>query len=371
MNFKDHQTGSGSGEISRRQMSKLLASLGIASVSMAGIGRSALAAEPSLQLFTWSGYDQPNLYTAYTEKYGGPPNIALLTSNNEARAKVRSGFTPDLAVPSWSHVPFWMDEGLVEPIDISRLSNWSQLFERLQNLEAGNQKHFVPWAWGNTAVVYRTDMVPADYAENPSWGILWDERLKGKIAIRDAFMGAMLPAALYGGVGNPYDMTDDELATVGDLLRRQRDLVRFYWKAEADAQQALASGEIAVISGWNSTYATLKKQGVPVGFMAPKEGMPTWVDGYVMIKGGEAPEQEKYDFLEAVLTPESGVGIIEELGYGAANAKSFELADPELIATLGIGNVNEVVERGLWSVAVPVATKDKMVDLYNRVKSGF
>jgi len=371
MNSKDLKAKLSSGTLSRRQVNKMLASLGILSASMSGFSRSALAADPSLQVFTWSGYDNPALYKAFSNKYGKPPEISLITGNGDARAKVRAGFTPDLAAPSWSHAPFWMEEGLVEKIDVSRLANWSQLFDRLKALEPEGNRHFVPWAWGNTAVIYRTDMVPAEYPENATWGILWDERLKGKIAIRDAFMGAMLPAALYGGAKDAYDMTDDEIEMVGDLMRKQRELVRFYWKAEADAQQALASGEIAVISGWNSTYATLKKQGVPVGFMMPKEGAPTWVDGYMVIKGGAAPMQEKYDFLDAILTAESGAGLIQNLGYGSANKKSFDIASAEAIANIGIGNVDDAVEKGLWSRAVPTETKDKMVDLYNRVKSGF
>jgi spermidine/putrescine-binding protein len=371
MNSKDFKTKLSSGALTRREVNKILASIGILSASGFGIGRSALAAAPSLQVFTWAGYDKPELHKGFIDKYGKSPDISLLSSNSKARAKVRSGFQPDLAVPSWSHAPFWMDDGLVEKIDVSRLSNWHMLFDRLKALETDGNRHFVPWAWGQTAVVYRTDLVPAEYAENATWGILWDERLKGKIAIRDAFMGAMLPAALYGGVKDAYDMTDDEIKMTGDMLRKQRELVRFYWTAAADAQQALASGEIAVMSGWNSTYATLKKQGVPVGFMMPKEGAPTWVDGYMMIKGGSAPEQEKYDFLDAILTAESGAGIIEELGYGAANRKSFDVASPEAIASIGIGDVNEAVQKGLWSRAVPKETKDKMVDLYNRVKSGY
>ena len=371
MNSKDLKTKLSSGALTRRQMNKLLASVGILSTSMSGFGRLALAANPSLQVFTWSGYDSPALHKPFIDKYGSSPEISLLTGNNDARAKVRSGFTPDLAVPSYSFSPYWIEEGLVEKIDVSRLSHWPDLFDRLKVLEPEGNRYFVPWAWGQTAVIYRTDMVPAEYAENATWAILWDERLKGKIAIRDAFMGAMLPPALYGGAKDPFDMTDDELKMVGDLLRKQRELVRFYWKAEADAQQALASGEVAAISGWNSTYATLKKQGVPVGFMMPKEGAPTWLDGYMMIKGGKAPEQEKYDFLDAILTPESGAGLIEELGYGAANKKSFDVADPEQIANIGIGDVDYAVEKGLWTRAVPTETKDKMVDLYNRVKSGF
>jgi spermidine/putrescine-binding protein len=371
MKSKDFKAKLSSGALTRRQMNKMLASVGMVSASMSGLGRSAWAANPSLQVFTWSGYDSPALHKAFSDKYGSSPEISLLTGNNDARAKVRSGFTPDLAVPSYSFSPYWIEEGLVEKIDVSRLSHWPDLFDRLKVLEPEGNRYFVPWAWGQTAVIYRTDMVPAEYAENATWGILWDERLKGKVAIRDAFMGAMLPAALYGGVKDAFDMTDDELKMVGDLLRKQRELVRFYWKAEADAQQALAGGEIAAISGWNSTYATLKKQGVPVSFMMPKEGAPTWLDGYMMIKGGQAPEQEKYDFLNAVLTPESGAGLIEELGYGAANKKSFDVADPEQIANIGIGDVDYAVEKGLWTRAVPTKTKDKMVDLYNRVKSGF
>ncbi len=371
MNSKDFKAKLSSGAITRREMNKMLASVGILSVSMSGIGRSALAASSSLQVFTWSSYDNPGLHTAFSEKYGGSPEFALLTSNGEARAKVRSGFQPDLAAPSWSHAPFWMSEGLVEKIDTSRLSHWPELFDKMQNLEAGNEKHYVPWSWGNTAVVYRTDLVPAEYADNPTWGILWDEKLKGKIAVRDAIMGSVLPTGLYAGVKDAYNMTDDDLKKVGALMRKQRELVKFYWKGEADVQQALASGEVVAATGWNSTYATLKKQGVPVGFMVPKEGMPTWVDGYMMIKGGPAPEQEKYDFLDAVMAPEAGALIIEELGYGAANKLSWDLADPKSVATLGIGDVNTAIRESLWSVAVPPKTKDQMVDLLNRVKAGF
>ena len=52
MNSKDFKNKLSSGAITRRQMNKLLASVGILSASMSGIGRLALAANPSLQVFT-------------------------------------------------------------------------------------------------------------------------------------------------------------------------------------------------------------------------------------------------------------------------------------------------------------------------------
>jgi hypothetical protein len=64
------------------------------------------------------------------------------------------------------------------------------------------------------------------YADNPTWGILWDEELKGKIAVRDAIMGSVLPTGLYAGVDNAYDMTDADLEKVGDLMRKQREVAK-------------------------------------------------------------------------------------------------------------------------------------------------
>ena len=65
MNSKDFKTKLSSGALTRRQMNKLLASVGILSASMSGFGRLALAANPSLQVFTWSGYDSPALHKAF------------------------------------------------------------------------------------------------------------------------------------------------------------------------------------------------------------------------------------------------------------------------------------------------------------------
>jgi spermidine/putrescine transport system substrate-binding protein len=373
MNSKDFKEKLKTGKVSRREVNKILASvgIGIVSASMAGFGRSALAASSSLQVFTWSTYDKPGLHTDFSEKYGGSPEFTILTSNGDSRAKVRSGFRPDLAAPTWSHVPFWKSEDLLEKIDVSRLKHWPELFDRLQDLDPVDEKYSIPWSWGNTAIVYRKDLVPEEYLENQTWGLLWEEKIKGKIAIRDAIMGAVLPAGLYAGVDDAWNMTDADFEKVGELMRKQRDLTKFYWKGEGEVQQALASGEVVAATGWNSTYATLKKQGVDVGFMVPKEGMPTWVDAYVMIKGGPAPEQEKYDFLDAVMSAEAGALIIEELGYGAANKKSWEIADAKAVESLGVGDVQSTVDAGMWSKAVPTDVKDKMVDLLNRVKAGF
>ena len=46
------------------------------------------------------------------------------------------------------------------------------------------QTYFVPFDWGNSSIIYRTDMV--DISEE-SWGLLYDERYAGKVESEDMY----------------------------------------------------------------------------------------------------------------------------------------------------------------------------------------
>ncbi len=359
--------------ISRRQLNKMLASVGIVSLFSPLLARPALSA-PALQVFTWANYNQPEQFAPYAEKYGAPPEFSILTENDEARAKMRGGYRPDIVVPTKSYVAFFMKDNLLDPIDVSRLKHWPELFDKMRSngstMGPKGEHYHLPWSWGTNGVVFRTDLAP-EYVGNPTWKILFDPKYKGRIAMRDAPNGVIIPAALIMGAKDPYDLTDDELAQIGEMLRKQRELVRFYWKSEAEIEQAIAAGEITAAYAWSTAYAALKRQGVPVAYMVPKEGMPIWLDGYSLVKGASASEEQRYDCLDAVLSPETGAFNIRKLSYGASNRKSYELVDPKILDEQGMSNPDEILAKGLWTKVVPQATLRKMTDLHNRVKSGF
>ena len=54
----------------------------------------------------------------------------------------------------------------------------------------------VPWDWGNTSILYRTDLV-----KNPeaSWNLLWDKQYAGRMATIDAVHDTPVVAALLAG----------------------------------------------------------------------------------------------------------------------------------------------------------------------------
>ena len=361
--------------LSRREVTATLAAVGVATVSMAVPTRPARAEDGWLYLFTWNGYELPELHPAFYEKYGRSPDASFYADNDEALEKIRAGFDADIVCPSSSTVIRWIHAGLLDPIDTGRLSHWNEMFPQLQTIRGttdddGNH-YYAPWSWGNSSIVFRTDLAP-EYAgqENHTWKILWDDKYAGRVAFRDNWAGTTIPAGLIAGVTDPFNMTDEEIEKVRVLLQEQRDNNLFYWSSEVDAQTAIASGEIVAMYAWNSAYAQLKAEGVPVEYMVPKEGLLTWVDGHCLLKSHIGTDEQRYDYLDATLSPEVGVFMIEEYAYGASNMKSFEMADPEMIATLGLSDPSAVMDSSLWYETVPPEIQRKLVNLHDEVLAG-
>jgi spermidine/putrescine-binding protein len=149
--FKDRLA---SGTLTRRHMTHALAAVGLAAVT-APVFRNQAWAEGEVTLFTWAGYDLPEVSQPYIEKYGGPPNYSIFGEEEEALQKMRAGFTPDLAHPCTYSVGRWRDSGLFKPIDTGRLEHYEDIWDDLKTIpiaQAEGETWFVPWDWGNSSV---------------------------------------------------------------------------------------------------------------------------------------------------------------------------------------------------------------------------
>ncbi len=354
------------GTLKRRDMLKGLGALGIGVTAIPFVpGRAAAAGQA--QYFTWADYEVPELHGDYIKKHGAAPDSTFFADEGEAYQKMRAGFTPDVAHPCSYNVKLWRESGLIQAIDTSRLSNWGSVISSLKTIEGtghDGKQYFVPFDWGNTSILYRTDLV--DIKEE-SWGLMWDERYKGRLA---TFAGAneTVPyAAVYAGV-DPWNMSDADLAKVRALLEKQRPLIRFYADDEATIEQAIKAGEIVAGSTWNSSSIALKNEGVPVRFMNPKEGIMTWVCGLVIHKN--APNLDKaYDLIDSMLSVDAGKFMIVEYGYGHANAKSFDVAGDKAIAAAGLSRDAEAfLKAGVFSREF--SDRDAVLRMFEEVKAG-
>jgi spermidine/putrescine transport system substrate-binding protein len=348
-----------SGRLTRRQLIGAMAAAGVGMVALTKRMRSARA-DDALIYFTWTGYDVPGFFPAYAEKHGNP-EMPIFAEETEAFTKLRGGFVVDVAHPCSARTTRWREANLIQPMDPAKLSHWSDIFPTLQtinNANAEGKQWFAPVDWGNTSIVYRPDLVEIS---EESYGLLWDERYKGRLSIGQDVTDTLIIVGLMAGAKDPYNMTDEELAKVKELLLKQKSLLRFYWDDNTTMEQAIASGELVASTAWNSSYVTLKGQGVDVKYMKPKEGILSYCCGLVI--GKDAPHLDlAHEFIDAMLSPEAGVWLITEQGYGHSNRKTFDTVDPKILAERGLPkDPTELLSSGVFSREI------KRIDDYERL----
>jgi spermidine/putrescine transport system substrate-binding protein len=363
-----------SGRLTRREFQKMLATVGIGLLAVPmGPRRASAAAADQATYFTWGGYDVPDMFAPYIAKHGEAPNFATFGGTEEALTKLLGGYVIDVAHPCNSGLPRWIESGLFQPIDTSRLSNWPDVIPSLTNLAGAvkdGKTYFSPMDWGNTSITYRTDLFDLQGQEE-SWGMLWDERYKGQLGVIASAGDTWWCAAIYGGVDFKDMPSDENFAKVGELLRKQRPLIRLYTDEMTTLEQALASGEMVAAMTWNSSPVTLKQSGVPVKFAHPKEGMLTWVCGAVLHKDAPKPDLA-HDIIDSLLSTETGHWLIDQQGYGHSNQKSFDTVSEERLAELSLSrNPSDVLDAGKFQIPLPEEFVSKMNDEFENIKAGF
>jgi len=347
----------------RRQLLAGAAAFGFAPLTCLGPG-FAQDTEAPLRVLTWEGYDDPAFHAPFAEAVDVAPLFEFLGDDGATLSKLRAGYAADLAHPCVFSVGAWVDSGVIVPIDVSRLSHWDDLAKPLRRLPRqlnDGRVWFVPVDWGTASVIYRTDLLPDP---DPSWWLLYDDALAGRIGMQRSPDAAMGCAALATGVADPWSMSDDEQAVVQRLVERQSALVGSYWYDPREAEDGLARGDLVACYGWNDMYARLAAAGVPVGFVTPAEGFLTWVCGLTRLASGQSDDTLAYAFLDAMTSPQAGAAIISRLGYGHANLNSFDRVPGAVLEMLALSDPEAILESSEFLDQTLIGDRDLYARLF-------
>jgi spermidine/putrescine transport system substrate-binding protein len=359
------------GRLTRRDLHTALTASGLALVFAPLLPRAARSApEDHPTFYTWAGYEVPEMHQSYIKKYGESPNFAVWGDEEEAFAKMRSGYNPDMTMPCSYKVTPWHDAGLLAPMDFSRLSNWPDVLEPLRDVPDTSFGEERPWVcawWGLTSVTYRTDLVDI---QEESLGLLWDERYKGQLSMFDSLIDGVMMAAIYAGAKDPFNMTSEEVAKVRDLMMKQKPLLRFYSNSTTEIEQGLASGELVAAATWNDSPLRLKQQGLPVKFMQPKEGAMTWTCGLALMKSADPAKLDRtYDLIDAFLSPETGEYWMMNFGMGHSNKKAFDRVPAAELEARGLPRDPEpYLKAGIFQATI--RNEPELQRMFEEVKAG-
>jgi putative spermidine/putrescine transport system substrate-binding protein/spermidine/putrescine transport system substrate-binding protein len=355
----------------------MLRRLAIAAACTIGAGAASVfaAGGSDLVVFEWSGYEDPLLHPAYTAKYGAEPTFAFFGDEDEAFQKMRAGFKADIAHPCSQSVLKWRDAGMLRPLDTNRIAGWKDLNPGIMAMKdlattADGKAWFMPFDWGNTALLYRTDNVTPEEAQ--SLRIFADPKFKGRVTIGDNVDDAYALASLVIGLKDWTKMTDEQFKQASDFLRQVHKNIRFYWTDDTDINQAFSGNEVDLAWGWNETLVTLKGLGVPIAMNRnTTEGLSTWVCGYVLMKDAPGNLDQAYDFLNAVNAPAVSGYMVKTFGYGHGNAAGMAALDPRLLVDRGFDNLDKFLDKTLFQQPVAPDLKQRMIAEFEKIKAGY
>ena len=312
----------------------------------------------SLTVLEWAGYDSPDFWIDFKCAYpSAEVGFEIGESDSDILTKALAGDQADIFHFYTGYQQQWVDAGLVQPIDTSKLTNWDKVPDAYKQLgQINGQQYFIPWDWGYTSILYRTDKIPEGV---DSWTALFDPKYAGHIAMWDDGPGAVQISSYIHGY-NETAITPDQLASIKQEWTAQKKLNLLYWAGEPELQQAMASGDIWLAYAWQGSYATLLGQGVPVAYANPKEGRNSWFGLYGICK-----DTANYDlalkFLDEKLAYATGTNVVNEFYYGDSNQdvmkgvtdptliKAFSLDDPTILQHTNFTPLVTADQRDAWT----------------------
>ena len=337
---------------------------------LALITSAAIAQDDELLVFDWSGYEEPDFYSKYTEDNGEPPTFAFFGEEEEAFQKLRSGFRADVSHPCPHSVDKWRQAGLIEPWDISKIPSYGTIAEEFRTdptFVVDGQVYFIPADNGATAIAYNTEEVPAE--DVASLQVFVDPKYAGRTALPDNVDDAYALAYLATGTTDWTQATQEDFERASEWLRRAHQNARTYWVDGAEAQQLFASGEVLVMWAWNEIPVTLAGEDFPIAFnREPAEGSSVWTCGYVNLVDGPGSEEKAHEFVEAWLQPSVAEYIVNEWGYGHANTEAMASFDEETLESVGLGPVDVPL---LAQLPMDNRLREQMIAEFEKIKAGF
>lgn len=320
----------------------------------------------SLTILEWSGYETDTYWEPFaTEHPDIQPEYAFFGEDAEALSKAQSGFEFDVAHPCGSWWGLWVEAGLVQPIDTSRLEHFDELFPELAEKGMINgQQYFIPWDWAFESITVRTDLVE-DVPD--SWADLWDPQYAGHVAIFDSGESTFLTAAYSLGI-DPYNTTPEQQEQIKQRLIELKPNLLTYWVDYNEIIQLMGSGDVWVgANTWNDAWATLNDEGVEVEYVDPIEGRISYSCGFGISANTENLDLA-YDYIDALIDPQSNANMANDYYYGAANMNSVELLDPALVEKFHFDDLS-VLDQTNFQQPLTQEQREMMTTIWNEVKA--
>lgn len=304
-------------------------------------------AQDRLSVYAWAEYLPDGVLQSFTKETGIKVDYATFDSNEALYAKLKllqtSGASEsyDLIFPSSYMLSKMAREGMLQPLDKSKLPNLSQLEPSLLDREFDPGNRFsVPYAFGSTAIaVNRDDLADANIT---AWQDLWDSQWQGQLMltddIRENFQMALLTLGHSANSREP-----EEIKAAYEKLLTLQDNVLLY--NSDNPRMPYVAGEVSLGLIWSDQAYKTQQDGMNLEYVYPEEGAIFWVDSAAVPANAKSADAA-HQFMDYLMRPDVAALIIQELGIAVPNQGARALLPTEVADNPVLFPSSETVAKG-------------------------
>jgi spermidine/putrescine transport system substrate-binding protein len=310
--------------------------LGLATAVFAAYGLSSLGSKANANigdrvvLATWPNYHDVNNFENFKKQTGASVQVNVFGSNEEMLAKLQAGGSGwDVFVPTNYTITTYVDEDLIEPLDLSKLSNYNagSFEKRFSDAGTVNGKVYaVPKNWGTTGYVVNTKHTKSTPT---TWKEFWDltkTSFSGRTMVHDYQLTTIGNALKYFG----YSFNSVDTKELADAEKLMLECKPHLFAINSDYQPSLRNGDAWMSMCWTGDGKQLNSDLPEMAFVLGKEGGELWSDYYAIPKG--APHRDAaYALINYLLDPQVNSKEVLAHGYPSADSRTNALLPKSLL----------------------------------------
>lgn len=282
----------------------------------------ASAKQNIVNVFAWSGYLSSEVVDQFEKQTGITINFTQYATSEEMYAKLRnsrqSGY--DVIIPSANYVPLLAKQGMLHPLDKSRLTHFTNLDPAFTNPEFDpNNRYSIPFYWGANIIGINTRYhKPKDFH---SWESLWRKQYRNRLLIVGDIYDVFSMVMLHCGY-SPNSRDPQQIKTAYEKLRALWPNVKVI---NTDNVQSLLSDEdITLGLAWSGDIYAASLNNPHVTGIYPKQGFVVWVDNLSIPRN--APHLDNaYRLLNFLLRADIAAKLSLSSGFATPNKAAKKL----------------------------------------------
>lgn len=288
----------------------------IAAATLPSCGKS----KPTLRIYTWADYLDPELAAAFEAENQCKLQIDTFDSNEAMYAKLTAGATGyDILVPSSYMVKTLVRENKLLALDHAKIANTRFVdADYLKRALDPSMKHSVPYMMAPTCLAWLGSKVSNPVA---SYAMFDRADLKGRITLLDD-MREVLGAALRS-LGFSINSKDAaQLAKAAEIAKRwKKNIAKF---DNEQYKSGIASGEFHLVQGYAGDLFQVAEENEDIVVKIPNEGTAFSCDDLCIPKDSKSPDLA-HRFINFVTKPEHAAKNMEFIAYRAPNSGAYAM----------------------------------------------